>query len=633
MTTHPTSPTVQLPKLQRLIQESMSHLQSGRLDAAARLCSQARGMAPKSFDAHWISGVVALKQERFAEAAKFLADAHRITPSHSGCSLRLGFALVRLGRHAEAEAALLAALKASPRDAEAWDTLGFVLRVRGNLKESILAHRKAVEIQPQRSLSWHNLGNALQFAGKPGEALAAQEKAAACDPTSASAHHGRAMALQSCHRIPEAVKAYGDVLRIAPGHHASRSLRLMALNYLDDIGRGEMFAEHAAFGAAVGPGRPRAFPNSADPGRRIRVAFLSPDLRTHSVAYFLEPLLTHLERSRFEVYLYHDHFVEDAVSERLRQRTESWRNFVGLDDAMVEAFIRADQPDILVDLAGHTGMNRLSLFSRRLAPVQIGYLGYPNTSGMDSMDYRFVDPITDPVGDSDPLHTEHLVRFAETAWSYAPSPESPAPGKGSGDDPVTFGSFNNFAKVTDKTLYAWSKVLDSIHGSRLRIKNTGLDDPAVTLQIRERLMRANIDPTKVDLLGRTEGIGGHLAQYHGIDVALDTFPYNGTTTTCEALWMGVPVVTLAGDRHAARVGASLLTAVGHPEWIARSWDEYASIASSVAKARKEGRAGGELLREDMRKSALMDHPSQADRFAQALIECWGNWCQKVAIAA
>jgi protein O-GlcNAc transferase len=624
---------VQAPKLQRLIQDAMSHLQGGRLDAAARLCAQARAMAPKGFDAHWLSGVVALKQERLPDAAKWLADAHKITPSHAGCSLRLGFAFVRLGQHAEAEAALRSALKASPGDAEAWDTLGFVLRVRGKLEDSIAAHRRAVELQPKRSLSWHNLGNALQFAGKPGEALGAQEKATACDPGSVTALHGRALALQACHRIPEALEAYGEVLRMAPGHHASRSLRLMALNYVDGIGRGEMFAEHAAFGAAVGTARSRVFPNSADPARRLRVAFLSPDLRTHSVAYFLEPLLTHLGRSRFEVYLYHDHFTEDAVSERLRQRAEVWRNFVGVADAAVEAAVRADQPDILIDLAGHTGMNRLALLSRKLAPVQIGYLGYPNTSGMDSIDYRLVDPVTDPVGDADPLHTERLVRFADTAWSYAPSPESPAPGKGSGAGSLTFGSFNNFAKVTDKTLFAWSKVLGLVRDSRLRIKNTGLDDPAVTQQIRERLVRADIDLSRVDLAGRTAGVAGHLAQYQDIDVALDTFPYNGTTTTCEALWMGVPVVTLSGDRHASRVGASLLTAIGHPGWVARSWDDYVARAAMLAADRRNGLVGGSALRESMKNSPLMDHPGQADKFAQALLECWGAWCQKMALAA
>jgi len=611
----------------------MSHLQGGRLAAAARLCAEARSAGPKSFDAHWVSGVVALKQGQFIEAAGWLAKAHAISPSHAGCSLRLGFAYVRLGRNDEAEKALRSALGHAPRDAEAWDTLGYVLRLKGRLDESIAAHRRAVELAPGRSLSWHNLGNALLSVGKPGESLSAQERAAAADPSSAVAHHGRAVALQACHRIPEAVRAYGEALRISPGHHASRSLRLMALNYLDGIGRGEMFAEHAAFGGAVGPGNPRAFPNSADPARRIRIAFLSPDLRTHSVAYFLEPILTHLDRSRFEVFLYHDHFVEDAGSERLKRRSDCWRNFIGRDDRSVEEAIREDHPDILVDLAGHTGMNRLSLFSHRLAPVQVAYLGYPNTSGMDSMDYRLVDSVTDPVGDADPLHTERLVRFAPTAWAYGPPSEAPLPGTGSGGNPVTFGSFNNFAKVTDQTLFAWSRILGSVRGSRLRIKNSGLDDPSVTLQIRERLTRADLDISRVDLVGRDPGVAEHLARYRDVDVALDTYPYNGTTTTCEALWMGVPVVTLSGDRHASRVGASLLTAVGRPGWIARSWDEYISLAASVAadRGRKEG--SGLALREAMRQSALLDHIRQAQRFGAALQECWGSWCQQKAVAA
>jgi protein O-GlcNAc transferase len=624
---------VQLAKLQRLIQDSMSHLQGGRLDAAARLCAEARRAAPKSFDAHWISGVVALKQGQFIEAAGWLATAHRIIPSHAGCSLRLGFALVRLGRNEEAETALRSALKHAPKDAEAWDTLGYVLRVHGKIAESIAAHRRAVELMPARSLSWHNLGNALLFAGRPGESLAAQEKATAADPASASAHHGRALALQACHRIPEAVAAYGDALRISPDHHASRSLRLMALNYLDGIGRGEMFAEHAAFGGAIGASNPRAFPNSPDPSRRLRIAFLSPDLRTHSVAYFLEPILTHLERSRFEVFLYHDHFVEDEASERLKRRSDCWRNFIGQDDRFVEAAIREDHPDILIDLAGHTGMNRLSLFSHRLAPVQVAYLGYPNTSGMDAMDYRFVDSVTDPIGDSEPLHTERLVRFAPTAWAYKPPAEAPLPGFGSGGNPITFGSFNNFAKVTDQTLFAWSKVLGSVRDSRLRIKNSGLDDPSVTLQIRERLIRADLDVSRVDLVGRDSGVAEHLARYRDIDVALDTYPYNGTTTTCEALWMGVPVVSLCGDRHASRVGASLLKAIGRPEWIARSWDEYISLAASVAGDRIRKEVSGLALREAMRQSALLDHLRQAQRFGSALQECWALWCQQKAVAA
>jgi protein O-GlcNAc transferase len=409
----------------------------------------------------------------------------------------------------------------------------------------------------------------------------------------------------------------------------------MALNYLDGIGRGEMYAEHAAFGAAVGRGAPRSFANAPDPGRRIRVAFLSPDLRMHSVAYFLEPLLAHLDRAQFEVHLYHDHFVEDAVSARLRSHADAWRNFVGLSDAAVEAAIREDKPDLLVDLAGHTGLNRLPLFAQRLAPVQVSYLGYPNTTGMDSMDFRLVDAITDPYGDAEPLYAEKLIRFAPTAWSYLPPEESPLPAlpPSLAGGPVIFGSFNNFAKVTDAALFAWSKLLTAVRGSRLRIKNAGLEDPAVNGLVRERLVRADLDPGRVELVGRDPAIACHLAQYHGIDVALDTSPYNGTTTTCEALWMGVPVVTLAGDRHASRVGASLLTAVGRPEWIARNWDDYVAIAAALAGNQAQRRTIGLTLRDAVASSALLDHTGQAQRFGHALRECWAAWCLHQAAAA
>lgn len=617
------------------MQEAATHLQGGRLGPAARLAGQARAAAPRSFEPLWISGVIALRQERLDEASAWLGKAHALCPSHGACALRLGFALARLGRHADAEAALRAAVALLPEDAEAWDTLGYVLRVRGSLRESIEAHRRSAGIQPGRSLSWHNLGNALLFAGRPAEALEAQERAAQADPGSAPALHGRAIALQACHRIPEAIKGYGEALKACETHHASRSHRLMALNYLDGIGRGEMFAEHAAFGAAVRQNPRRSFPNLPDAGRRLRVAFLSPDLRTHSVAYFLEPLLTHLEKGQFEIFLYHDHFVEDAVSERLRLRADTWRNFIGLPDAAVEQAIRGDAPDILVDLAGHTGLNRLPLLSRRLAPVQVGYLGYPNTSGIEAMDYRFVDAITDPQGDADPLHTESLVRFAPTAWAYAPPSvaPSPAPPPSHAGAPITFGSFNNFAKVTDTTMLAWSKLLAAVHGARLRIKCTGLDEAPVMAQVRERLVRADIDPGCVELVGRDAGLEEHLARYRDIDVALDTFPYNGTTTTCEALWMGVPVVTLSGDRHAARVGASLLTAIGRPEWIARSWDQYGSIAAGLARDREGRREIGRSLRPAMARSPLLDHRGQAERFGHALRECWAVWCQRAAVAA
>ncbi len=626
---------VQSNHLHRLLQEAAVHLQAGRLDAAARLCAQARTAAPRDFHALNLSGALALRQARFAEAADWLARALQLKPRAPGCALRLGFALAKLGRHAEAESALRAAVSTKPDDAEAWDTLGYVLKALGRLDDGIVAHRQSVALQPNRALSWYNLGQALLFAGRAAEALACQERAVAVEPSPALAHYGRALALQQCHRIPEAIAAYDETLARDPGHQAARSYRLMALNYLEEFSRPALFAEHVAYGTAIGAAPRQAWSNRPDPSRRLRVAFLSPDLRAHSVAYFLEPLLANLDPARFEIVLYHDHFVVDAVSERLRGHAAIWRNFVGLPADGVEAAIRADAPDVLIDLAGHTGLNRLALFARRLAPVQISYLGYPNTTGLRAMDYRFVDALTDPVGETEPFHTERLVRFAATAWAYQPPAEaldSTSPARTEGT-PVTFGCFNNFAKVTDTALVAWSRLLAAVPGSRLRLKSGGLGDAAIAKQVRDRLVRAGLDLARVDLIERTAGMAEHLALYRDVDVALDTFPYHGTTTTCEALWMGVPVVTLEGDRHASRVGTSLLTAAGHPEWVASDWDGYVKLAATLAGDPARLAAQRASLRTDLRDGPLLAHAAQATRFGAAVHECWAEWCATAAVAA
>ena len=599
------------------------------MEQAARLCRQARAVAPGDFNVLHFSGLTALQQERYGEAAGWLERAVRLQPRAAACWLRLGFALAKLGRHADAEVALRRTLALTPGDAEAWDTLGFVLKAGGQLAEAIKAHRCAVELNPVRANSWYNLGHALLFAGQPGDALACQQRALAVEPGFAKAHFGRALALQQCHRIPEAVAAFDAALQVEPANHAAGSYRLLALNYLEGHTRESLHREHVAFGQRLGgPTSSPGLDQVPQPHRKLRLAFLSPDLREHSVAYFLEPILAHLKPGQFEVILYHDHFVMDDTTARLRQHAVLFRNFVGQPDESVEAVIRADAPDVLVDLAGHTGLNRMPLLARRLAPVQLSYLGYPNTTGLAAMDYRLVDAITDPVGEAEAFHTEQLVRFAPTAWSYRAPEAAPEPGPrpAAAGKTVTFGCFNNFAKVTDEALGAWSRLLAAVPGSRLKLKATGLGESAVGAQVRERLAKAGLDLARVDLLERTADVASHLALYQEVDVALDTFPYHGTTTTCEALWMGVPVVTLAGDRHASRVGGSLLQAVGHPEWITRDWSNYVRVAAGLAANPSQLADQSRSLRGALRASPLMDHAGQGERFSAAVRGCWMRWC-------
>jgi len=613
-------------KLQQLLQEAVTHHGAGRLDQAEKLYRQVRAACPRHFDALHLSGTLAFQQGRHAEAIELLSQALPLNPRSGVCAMRLAVAQAAVGRLEEAEANLRLAVRRQPDLPEAWDNLGFVFKARGRLAEAIPCYERAVALKPDYVNGWYNLGLVRQYAGRLTDSLAAQDRALQLAPHQANLHYGRALALQQSGRIDEAILAYDAALARDPAHLNARSYRLMALNYPGKFSPGELFAEHRAFGALF-PEPPPVAPSHDDhqPDRKLRVAFLSPDFRTHSVAYFIEPLLRELDRERFEVLLYHDHFTVDEITTRLQAHASVWRNFFGQSHDAVEPVIRADAPDILVDLAGHTGQNRLPLFARRLAPVQVTYLGYPNTTGLSAMDFRFTDTVADPAGEADAWHSEQLVRFSSTAWAYQPPASGPAvapvpPCVANGH--VTFGSFNNFSKASDATLAAWGRLLRAVPHSRLHLKTMGLGEPAVAAFARERLRRFGVDENRVELLDRTVDVASHLALYHGVDIALDTFPYHGTTTTCEALWMGVPVVTLAGDRHAARVGASLLRAVGRSEWIASDWDGYVSIAAGLARnpsALGAVRAG---LREEMQRSPLLDHRGQAERFGAALRECW-----------
>lgn len=623
-------------KLQSLLQQAVGLHRGGQLDAAERIYRQVRIAAPRSFDALHLSGLLAYQQGRTPEAVDLLTRAHHLDRKSVACEMRLAVALIAAGRSPEAEAHLRKVVERSPEFHEGWDNLAYCLKTQDRLAEAVACHQRAVALKPDFANGWYNYGLTLSLLGQPEKALPCHERALAADPNFSVARFGRAQALHLSHRLAEAVEEYGRFIAANPKNPEARTCRLFALHHIDGVTREQLFAEHVAYGRLLGPAPAIELPNTPEPERRLRIAFLSPDLREHSCAYFLEPLLQHLDRDAFEVFLYHDHFRVDAVSARFQALAAQWRNFVGQPATAIEKTIRADAPDILVDLAGHTGStNRLPVLARRLAPVQVTYLGYPNTTGVAAMDYRFTDAIADPEGSADAFATERLVRFAPTAWSYAPPPNSPAPDPApcARGGPVTFGCFNTPAKLTDATLATWARLLQVAPGSRLLFKGAGLDEAAGRSRAIERLARCGVPMERVDFLGRTATTADHLACYRRVDIALDTFPYHGTTTTCEALWMGVPVVTRAGDRHVSRVGASLLTAVDHPEWIAADADEYVRIAADLAAnpARLREVSGG--LRERLQTSPLMDHAGQSARFGAALRACWRSWCERSAVGA
>lgn len=345
---------------------------------------------------------------------------------------------------------------------------------------------------------------------------------------------------------------------------------------------------------------------------------------------FLLPLFRQHDHADYEIICYCDVLKCDGMTDSLRACADGWENIVGWGDERVANKVREDEIDILVDLSGHTTGNRLLVFARKPAPVQISYLGYPGTTGLSAMDYRLTDFLSDPPGTTESLHTEKLWRLPVCNWCYgepdgAP-PVQPLPAGVGG--PICFGTFNNFAKASPAILELWAAILNAIPCSRLMIKSGALAEQSVRRRINQWFGWRGIQPERLELRGHEPDISSHLEAYNQMDISLDTFPYHGTTTTCEALWMGVPVVTLAGRTHVSRVGVSLLTTIGLPELIAQSIEEYVTIAAGLAKDLPRLTELRRTLRARMQASPLMDAPRFARNIEAAYRQMWRKSCAK-----
>lgn len=642
--------------LQQNLNQAVRFLQSGKPKDAIAPASMARRLQPRNFDGWFLGGVAALQCQPALEAVELLGQAVQLNPTHAVASLRYASALMAAGRAEAAEEHLAGQVERLGKLGEYWSILGESYEALGRREQAVeaarrwvalcpndaLGHetlaerlvklegmvaaephfRRALALDPKLTRGWSNLGIACAEQGKIAESFGCFARARALDPRWRFSYSGRALALLRSYRMQDAADEYAALLAVLPADLEAASNRLMTLNYLEQESPSSLAAAHFEYGARFS--QPGPAPIHAH--ERLRVGFVSPDFRTHSCAWFVEPVFRHLDRSQFEIFLYHNHRTVDGVSTRLQALADSWKHVAGLSSAQLLALIRRDEIDLLVDLAGHTSHNSLPVFAQRAAPVQINYLGYPNTTGLREIDYRLVDPVTDPTAADDALHSEKLIRFSPTAWAYQPPPHAPAcsiPPSLSGR-PVTFGTFNNFAKVTDTCLREWSRLLEAVPGSQLVLKSPGLERAEVAGEVLRRVSAAGIAPERVTLRDRMASEVEHLALYQSIDIALDTAPYNGTTTTCEALWMGVPVVTLRGDRHAGRVGASLLQAVGHPEWIAANWADYHAIAVGLAGSGDTLLAIRQNLRAEMTSSLLLDHHGQATRLGQTLVNLWNE---------
>jgi protein O-GlcNAc transferase len=644
------------------LEEALALHKALKHDEAERIYAKVRTAAPKNFDAWYLSGAMAFQRGGHLEkAVDLLQKAQKLKPDSMECRLFLGMALADTGRFAEAEPHLSRALKKMPQHAEAWENLARCQKAIGHIKDAIAslekfvlmrpanaagyeqlgevtaiafgfpaaeAHfRKAAEMDSTMAVAWSNLGLSLiEQSGRIAEGMECFDRALQADPFLTSASSARALGLMRLYKAEESLDLHNSILWMEPQNARVLSARNMLLNYLPNQNCHAVFESHKEFGNYFPTDEFQVFFNSTDPDKKLRVGFVSPDLRHHSVAYFLRPILANLASERVETILYHCHHTEDSTSADLRALAKKWTNLNGLNDAVALEMIRKDAPDILIDLAGHSSLNRLPLFAKNPAPVLMTYLGYPNTTGLPAIGYRLVDGVTDPEGKSDPFATEKLIRFSSCAWTYEPPADSPEPSMPDIAAPITFGSFNNFLKVTGDTLILWSRILEAVPNSRLLIKSPYLDDPDVSRCVRERLHGAGIPLDRAEILGFFPSSEEHLSTYSRVDVALDTYPYNGTTTTCEALWMGVPVVSLVGDRHSSRVGLSLLSAAGHAEWAVEKTEDYIDKAIALASDRPHRAQLRSGLRHDLMHSIICDHIGQASRFEAALRQTWQSWC-------
>jgi len=418
---------------------------------------------------------------------------------------------------------------------------------------------------------------------------------------------------------------------IQPDYADAYSNLLYGLSYPADVDEAEIYREHHEWARRFEtPVRPDRTPSPAPVGRRrLRVGYVSGDFRRHSVAYFFEPLLMHHDREAFEVFCYSNVRDPDQVTGRIRAQSEHWRPIASLDDDAAAAMIRADGIDILVDLAGHTEHNRLLLFARRPAPLQLSWLGYPNITGLSAIDHRIVDAVTDPPDAAlepltDSIPREQLHRLHRCFLCYRPFEDAPepAPPPMVADGAVTFGSFNNLTKVNAEVVRVWSLALDRIPGSRLLLKTGQLADARTREQVLAEFARHGIDGSRLQLIGRIPDLTAHLDCYSRVDIALDTFPYNGTTTTCEALWMGVPVVTLSGSAHRARVSASLLRHAGLPELCAESEPAFLDLVETLASDVDALAALRQGLRRRLAASPVCDAADFTSAMEQAYSTLW-----------
>ncbi|MDP9173886.1 MAG: tetratricopeptide repeat protein [Planctomycetota bacterium] len=561
-------------------------------------------------------------------AINYFRRAILLRPNYPEAHNNLGTALYNQGKYPESVESYRASIAQRPDYADAYNNIGQALYRAGNTQESINALAKAISLVPKFAEAYNNLGNVLKEIGRPDEAIECYERAIAARPNFQFAYNNLGVAFKDRGELDRSIDCFNRALALDSQYASAHSNLIYTMHYHPkydvpaircELDKWNQF--HAApLAASILPHR-----NTPDPRRPLRIGYVSADFREHVVGWNLLPLLSNHNHEQFEIVCYSTTLQPDAMTEKLRAHADSWRHLVGVSPPEMAEMIRKDRVDILVDLALHTAQNRLLVFARKPAPVQITYLGYCGSTGLDAIEYRFSDPHLDPPGaDSD--YSEKTIRLPNTYWSYQPGGATPEvnalPATKNGY--ITFGCFSNTAKVSEDSLALWTKILTATPSARLII-TTQLG--AHQTRVQSHFVQAGIAANRIELIPK-QRFDHYIQTYLRIDIALDPFPYGGGITTCDALYMGVPVISLIGKTAVGRGGKSILTNLNMREFLADSQEQYLKIAVDQSADMERLSALRATLRQKMLDSNLMNAPANTKEIEKAYRTLWQTWCAK-----
>jgi protein O-GlcNAc transferase len=599
----------------------------GRIGEAKTTLERALQLNPYSFNALVGWGEWLQRAGRMQQAIAPLQQALTQQPAHAHLQFCLANSFAAAGRLGEAEAAFRKSMATHPRKGMVLNNLADVLFRQHRLQEAADVCKEAIAFNPNLAEAHATLGNIQSTGGQTELAEKSYLRALEVNPNLPTVHNNLGGLRLKQLNFAEARVSFEKAVQLQPSFVEAHSNVLYLLTYVDP-GSDTSFQAHAEFGRRHSDpvARPATYANSRDPDRRLRIGFVSPDFRLHPVSTFIEALFKHHDAGRYEYTAYSDCLAPDAMTARLQTQVERWRKVSGMSHDEIAEQVRQDEIDILVDLTGHMANHRLMVFARKPAPVQVGYMGYLNTTGMHAIDYWLADNWVNPP-ETERLHTETIWRLPGCFVCYTPPANAPevAPLPADKNGFVTFGMFNNACKAQPAALDIWAELLLRVPAARFAAKSIQFADPAMREHFIAPFVKRGVDRTRLTVLGPSEKVG-YLADFGTIDIALDPIPDNGNTTTHDTLWMGVPVVTLKGNACVSRAGYSILANLGHEEWVAESPQQYVDIAATLAADLPRLRDLRRTLRPRMAASPLLDGASFARELDAAWRGMWRKWC-------